>query len=380
MSFLDDLANSLGISSKSLGINTAEDKAAREAEAQRAAQAKYEEEQRAQLEQSQKAQAEYEAMQKAQLEEMRQAQGDYQEDQTPGLGSKILSGLGISSKALDSALGTRTTDLHNATRQPTSSNLLEQAYGGGLASKGSFGTLLGIAGAAAPVLGGIGGYFGSKDLRDQSQQAYKDMVSAAGQDIKVGPSAAENLQDNQQDLAARAKAMALISQRADMGLTPSDLAMLQQARATADQQAQSQFAKSQTDLARRGMSQSPALMLAQAQGAGQDAAARQQLEAQNIAQKSFEAKQAAAKDLGTQAGLNLQQDFNRGILKAQNIDQISKFNAEQQQAKANRLQTAGQVQGTQLGQAAAAKAQAFAGIGQGIGQAVGTYQQNQQKK
>lgn len=310
----------------------------------------------------------------------------------PGIGTKILSGLGISSGALDQALGTQTSQAHDISRaQAAQEDLrnaqggyeqsqLEKAYGSALGGKGTLGNIMGIAGAAAPVLGGLAGYLGSSGLRDQSQQAYQNMVNAAGEQVRVGPSAAENLQDSQQDLAARAKAMGLIQQRAEMGLTPSDLAMLQQARAGADQQAQSQFAKSQTDLARRGMSQSPALMLAQAQGAGQDAAARQQAEAQNIAQQSFAAKQAAAQQLAQQAGTNLQQDFSRGLAKAQNMDQISQFNAQQQAARANRLTGAQEAQGQQLGQAAGAKAGAFTGIGQGIGQAIGTYQQNQQKK
>lgn len=276
-------------------------------------------------------------------------------------------------------------DLVNQTVSGLSSQLpksanstLENAYKtalaglGGTAAANTGGLNLGSAlGALAPVAGAGLGYLASSGLRDQSQDAYGNMLNAAGTTVKVGPSASENLVDSQQDLANRALATNQIAQRATMGLTPEDLAMFQKARQQADEGYQANQAKIQTDMNRRGMGMSPALILAQQQQAAQDTARRQNDAQLAQTAQSFQAKQAAANSLGTMANTNLQNDFSRGLAKANNQDAISKFNAEQERAKANALVNANNAQGTQLGNAAANKAGAITGIGSAIGTAVG---------
>lgn len=284
------------------------------------------------------------AAHQAYLKDLRGAQGDYEASQEPSMLEKAYKG----------ALG--------------GLGSIKQAVGGGIHSLG-----LGIDKAspylagAAPAIGAIAGYAGSSKLRDESQQAYKDMLAAAGQQVQVGPSAAEDLEDSEEDLQARAKAMQAFQQRAEMGLTPEDQAMLKQARQQSDEAFQANLAKQQTDLARRGMSQSPGMAAVQAQQTAQDLARRQSEEADRQAQMSMQQKMAAAGQLGSMASSNLQQDFSRGLAKAQSADEIARFNAQQQQARANRMMSAGQVQGTQLGQAAGAKAEAFGKMGEAAG-------------
>lgn len=245
------------------------------------------------------------------------------------------------------------------------------AAGGAAASGlGSLG-LTGALGALAPVAGAGVGYLASSGLRDQSQSAYNNMLNAAGTNVSVGPSASENLVDSNQDLANRAMATNQIAQRAQMGLTPEDIAMFQKARQDADASYQANQSKIQTDMNRRGMGMSPALLLAQQQQAAQDTARRQNDAQLAQTTQSFQAKQAAAQSLGNMANTNLQNDFSRGLAKANNQDAISRFNAEQQRAKANALVNANSTQGQQLGNAAAAKATSIGNIGTAVGTAVG---------
>lgn len=266
-------------------------------------------------------------------------------------------------------------DPNSSVREPS---FMEKAYKAALGGIGSVKSGihdlgLGIGKASpylaglAPVAGSIIGYNKGSELRDQSQQAYKDMMSAAGQNVQVGPSAAEDLEDSEEDLQARANAMKVFQDRASMGLTPEDQAMLKQARQQGDEAFQSNLAKQQTELARRGMSQSPGMAAVQAQQTAQDIARRQSEEADRQAQMSFQQKMGAAGQLGSMASSNLQQDFSRGLAKAQSADEIAKFNAQQQQARANRMVNAGALQGSQLGQAASDKMTAFGKMGEGVG-------------
>jgi hypothetical protein len=251
---------------------------------------------------------------------------------------------------------------------PTNSNMLESAYKTALSGIGKAAPTLG---ALAPVLGSGLGYLASSGLRDQSQSAYNNSLNSAGTQVSMGPSASENLQDSQQDLANRATATQMIAQRANMGLTDEDKAMFEKARQQADEGFQANQSKITTDLNRRGMGLSPALVMAQQQQAAQDNAKRQNDAQLAQTAESFKAKQAAATALGTMANANLQGDFSRGLAKANNQDAISRFNAEQERARANALTQAQQTQGNQLGNAAADKAGAITNIGSGIGTAIG---------
>lgn len=251
---------------------------------------------------------------------------------------------------------------------PTNTSMLENAYKTALSGIGAAAPTLG---ALAPVIGSGLGYLASSGLRDQSQSAYNNALNSAGTTVSMGPSASENLQDSQQDLANRALASQSLAQRAEMGLTPEDKAMFEKARQQADEGFQANQSKITTDLNRRGMGLSPALIMAQQQQAAQDNARRQN-DAQLLqTAESFKAKQAAATSLGTLANANLQGDFSRGLAKANNQDAISRFNAEQERARANALAAANTNQGNQLGNAAADKAGAITGIGSGIGTAIG---------
>lgn len=259
---------------------------------------------------------------------------------------------------------------------------LESAYKSALGGLGSAAKGVGNAltsdtfGALAPALGGVAGYAMAAGDRKAAQNYYNQSLNSAGTQVSVGPSASENLQDSQQDLANRAMATQQVAQRAEMGFTPEDKAMFQQARQQADESYQANQSKINTDMSRRGMSMSPAMIAAQQQQAAQDTARRQADDANKVTQASFQAKQAAAQSLGTMSNNNLQNDFNRGLAKANNQDSISQFNANQQRARANSLTGAQQAAGNHSSNQAVNTANAMTGIGAGVGTAVGTLNAN----
>lgn len=265
---------------------------------------------------------------------------------------------------------------------PTGPSTLERVYQSALGGLGSMGAGISSAmtnpllGIAAPALGGIAGYAMSADDRRAAQNYYNQSLNSAGTQVSVGPSASENLQDSQQDLANRAMATNQIAQRAQMGLTPEDMAMFQQARQQADESYQANQSKIQTDMNRRGMGMSPAMIAAQQQQAAQDTARRQADDANKVTQASFQAKQQAAQNLGTMSNANLQGDFSRGLAKANNQDAIAQFNAAQQRARATALTGANQAAGQNSSNQAVNTANAMTGIGTGVGTAIGTLNAN----
>lgn len=257
-------------------------------------------------------------------------------------------------------------------------NPLEKIYKSALSGLGSVGGALTspLMGALAPALGGVAGYAMSADDRKAAQNYYNQSLNSAGTQVSVGPSASENLQDSQQDLANRAMATQQVAQRAQMGLTPEDMAMFQQARQQADESYQANQSKIQTDMNRRGMGMSPAMIAAQQQQAAQDTARRQADDANKVTQASFQAKQQAAQNLGTMSNANLNGDFSRGLAKANNQDAIAQFNAAQQRARATALTGAQQAAGQNSSNQAVNTANAMTGIGTGVGTAIGTLNAN----
>jgi hypothetical protein len=137
----------------------------------------------------------------------------------------------------------------------------------------------------------------------------------------------------------RQQALQGLSDRASMGLTPEDQAILQGINRQASQQFKAANATIGQDMARRGMANS-GLGMAQSIGAADQALQNQALAGQNQAAQSFAAKQAALTNLAGQAGNALQQDYGRQMGKAQNLSAINQFNAQQ---KAQTAQNAARV-------------------------------------
>lgn len=324
MGVLDDLANKLGFSSKSLGINTAADKAARETAARL--------EQEAAL-----------AKQQAPIyDESREMANIYnQQSQQPGMLSQAyesaLKGLGgIGSKAgniLGSALGS--------------------AYAPGVAN----------------VLGGIIGYKQASKNRDAADAAMQQATNLASQMNYLQDPEVAKIQDDAMNKTYLQQALKGMSDRASMGLTPQDQAELEKIRNQQNQTFQAQQNAVQENMARRGMGNS-GLALAQTMGASQAAGQQAAQNASDLSSQMFQAKQNALGNLANTAGSALNQQFNRDVTRGTAQDQVAQFNVNNQNARNRAMQQAQQQMATYQQQQGQNKAQAIGGIAQGVGQAM----------
>lgn len=286
------------------------------------------------------AQDDYEAQQAEQLANLRSGENSYQFPQ-PGKTSAPSTG------------GSWTDKL---------GNILTGGSGAGLA-------------VGANLLGGLGGYLGSKSDYEAAENTQRQAADLAGAYETLGPSQAASVADNENMVALRAKALQGLQQRADMGLTPEDQAELNKIRNQTNAQFQSRQAGIQEDMNRRGVGNSGMNLAAQL--------SNNQAQTQNAsnladtqAEMSFKAKQDALKNLGSASSTALQEDFNRDITRAQNADAVSRFNtANKMSSQQNKAQAVQNIATTQA-QAAARKAQMIKDAGQTIGSGVTAYNQS----
>jgi LysM repeat protein len=184
---------------------------------------------------------------------------------------------------------------------------------------------------AANIAGGAAGYF----LSDaQRKEALKDLQRAmAGYEDIRGTKLASEAKDIQRDkeLAEMRKAgLQGFKQRAEMGLTPEDQAMLRQVQKQSLRQGAAQRQALTERAIQQGAQGGQQFMSAlQAAGGTQQEASEA---ADRIAAESFKAKQQALRDLTGTSQQAMSADYEQDLARAQQMDAIQRFNKEQQLA------------------------------------------------
>lgn len=217
--------------------------------------------------------------------------------------------------------------------------------------------VLGVGAVAAPIIGGIIGAQQSSDARAAAQAAAQNAVNqitqlGAGPDLaaqiyiqefqKAGvltpqmeqqinqnSSQLANVQGNQQAQQAQLQALQAIGQRAQVGLSPTDIANLAQIQQQTAAQAEGQRQAILQQFAARGQGGSGAELLADlsASQAGTQNASNQGL------QVASQASQNALAALGQQGQLGSQienQQFGEASTRANAADQMNRFNIQNQ--------------------------------------------------
>lgn len=333
MGWFDDLADKVGFSSKSLGVNTAEDKAAREA---------------------------------AQLEELRNSQDQYQQilqnqsnaNFAKDYDQRVLQGI------INPPAPTQ------ADNSPSVFSKMTDAFGKAMNSA----ALPGIIGAGSGILG----YAQAAKNRDAADSAMQKATDLASQMNYLQDPEVAKIQDDAANKAAIQKALGMMSDRASMGLTPSDLADLEKIRNQQSQTFQAQQGKIQDDMARRGMAGS-GMELAQLMGSAQAANQQAANNATDLSSQMFQAKQNAIQGLANMGNTNLTSQFTRDTTRANATDQVSQFNTNLQNQRNQAMQNAQRQMAGYQQQAGQNKAAAIGNLGQGVGTAVSAYQQSQKK-
>lgn len=343
-SWLDSLANKVGISSKSLGLNTAEDKAARVAEANAKAEAEY---------QAQKEQArqEYEAMAAANAAD---AEQQIIKQAMQGIGQQVQDQSIKGSPVTEESMWDKIRHGATSARQAVFSPDPKSAYGkalGAVASPAGLSTI-GALGA------GLVGMNMNKQGTEQANAAYDASLNKFQQATDANTALYGGVADSPEQLAMRQQALQGLSDRASMGLTPEDQAALAGINRQASQQFKANQATIGQDMARRGMANS-GLGMARSMGAADQALQNQALAGQSQAAQSFAAKQGALTNLAGQSNAALNADYTRQMGKAANLGAVNQFNAQQQAAT---LQKQGEMRQASQG----AKAQGVQNITQGV--------------
>lgn len=279
----------------------------------------------------------------------------------------------------NSPSATSMADLNKLDRQNISKAIISPAVassGFGDKLSGILGSQGGLAalGVGANVLGGGLGYLASKGDYKEAENTMRQAADLAGAYEALGPSEAAAIKDNENMVALRAKALQGIQQRADMGLTPEDIAELNRVRNQTNAQFQARQATIQQDMSRRGLGNSGMNLAAQL--SNNQAQTTQQADlADQQAARSFQAKQQALQSLGNMSSDALQQDFSRDLSRAQSADAISKFNTANKMASQQNKATAVQNIATTQAQAGQRKADMINTMGQSVGSGLAGYAQ-----
>jgi hypothetical protein len=298
----DWLANKVGFSSKSLGINTQADKQKR-ADEEAAAR------QMAELEQNKR------QVSTVPQSEVIAPQPDYS---TPGFADmrRMDDTNTLPSVEQPSAI----SQAWDATRHGATK--LYQGALNKVSTPQGLETLAGIgAGAGSLYLNSLGTKAATAG-QDQAMDQYQKATNANAELYR-------GVTDSPEQIAMRQQALQGLSQRASMGLTPEDEAALQGIQRQSQNQFKAANATIGQDMSRRGMANS-GLGLAQSMGAADQAQQAQALAGQNQAAQSFATKQSALNNLAQQSGNALNADYTRQVGKANNLANVNKFNAEQQ--------------------------------------------------
>lgn len=152
--------------------------------------------------------------------------------------------------------------------------------------------------------------------------------------------------------AAQSEALAGLSQRADMGVTPADQAEIDALRRGTAQQEKARQSTILQQMEQQGLGGSGAQLQAQllsSQGAAQNAS----VEGDRLAAMKFEAKQAALEKLGNLAGSQRAQSYGEQANAASAADMIAQYNQQQRSGTQQRniaSQNQAQLQAEQLKQ------------------------------
>lgn len=125
--------------------------------------------------------------------------------------------------------------------------------------------------------------------------------------------------------AEQAKALEGLSQRAEGGLTPDDIAQIQNIRNKAAGQARAQDASIMQNMEQRGIGGSGAELMARL-AASQQAAQQASLDSQQLASQDYQAKIDALMQLGNLAGSQREQAYQEEAQKATALDRMKELN------------------------------------------------------
>lgn len=265
---------------------------------------------------------------------------------------------------------------NSAIAPPTMMDKISGAFGSaGKALASPFSGLTGtqntaLAAAGLGTLGSVLGYKAGQAGQNAAMANQQAALDAANRlNVLKDPTVAA-VQDNAQQLAARSTALQGLQDRATMGLTPQDMADLNNIRNQSNQQFQANQNQISENMQRRGIGNS-GMGLAQSLGAAQAQQQNASQQGDQLAAMSFNAKQNALNNLSNTTNQMLTSDFNRNVTKAASTDAVSQFNVNQQSARDKAVQA----QQNAMAQANIAKgtaqAQGIAGITQGIATGIG---------
>ena len=232
-----------------------------------------------------------------------------------------------------------------------------------------------VSGAANVVSGGVGYALGDK----QRKEALKELERAMSgyEDIKKTDltSAAEQVQRSPEILAMRKAGLEGFKQRAEMGLTPEDEAMLRQVQKQGLRQGAAQR-QALTERAIQQGAQGGQQFMAALQAAG---GTQQELsEAQDrIASESFKAKQQALKELTGASQQALSEDFARDLARSEQMDAIERFNQQQKLAGVSGISDLREKRGEMLLDRGEQQARLATSVGQAISGPIQAQQQAQ---
>lgn len=232
-----------------------------------------------------------------------------------------------------------------------------------------------VSGAANVIGGGVGYALGD----EQRKEALKDLERAMSgyEEIKKTDlsSAAEQVQRSPEILAMRKAGLEGFKQRAEMGLTPEDEAMLRQVQKQGMRQGAAQR-QALTERAIQQGAQGGQQFMAALQAAG---GTQQELsEAQDrVASESFKAKQQALKELTGASQQALSEDFARDLARSEQMDAIERFNQQQKLQGVAGLSDLRQKRGEMLLDKGEQQAKLATSVGQAVSAPIQAQQQAQ---
>jgi hypothetical protein len=371
MAWYDDIANSVGFSSRSLGINTAEDKAAREKAAQDAEIAARNEKEQARLAKNKEVEDRY-------YKEKYGVNADYIRDldtpkplhpsYRPGMADVLQQDRNQLDKdsSEDAYMRERYNSADTAMNRPSMADMQRQDRDvvssmpdyvpeestwdkirhattdarkkyitGGVDKAMDFvKNNPNAAAAGLGILGAGGGYLAAKGDYQDALNTLRQSADLAGTYEALGPSQVAGIKDNQQLKDMQMQALKKTQEEALMGTTAEDEAYRRQQEKLVNQGFKSREAQQQDDLARRGAQAGSGLGMMQAL-ANNQAALQQGSEAADADMlRKAQARRMAVGNLANQSGSMQQAEFNRDVTRGTAADQFNMTNVQNKMAAA----------------------------------------------
>ena len=382
MGWFDDLADKVGFSSRALGVNTAEDKAARAAAEQQAAQqaardasnakaaredAEYyksigrspgstqsigdlrqiDDQQRKNASDAAFYQDRVKQMQNAyDLGELRNAQGDYEQQQRQ---SQRVANAKWDQGAYDrgEAMG-GWTPAEGMIQKPDDRSFIQKGIDtvGGWVNENPNAWAMGT-----QIATGLGGYLASKEYQEKAQKTLEDAAAMAGTYRDLGISQASQIAENPELTGMQMGVLKKLQGVAEAGQTAEDEAYRRQQQNAVNKQFQARQAQIGEEMARRGAQAGSGMGLAASIG-GNATALQQASEAADADMiRKQQARMGALKDISSQASNMQQNQFYRDYNKASAADRFNEANVTNlMKAKQNQAEKMGAVAGAQSAQ------------------------------